>query len=181
MQKIYRNLGFSLIELMVAVSVLGIIVMYAMPSFGIWVQNTKTRTLAESLQNGIRLAQVEAVNRGRQVAFFVTDAEPSATALAATVGSNWGIRVVVPTQADTNAGFVQGAALKGTGGTVVVTASSAEIRFNSIGRLTNSPSRVVYNVRNAKGDRKLDVIVSSSGSVRMCDPDKAIATNADGC
>ncbi|MDZ4212040.1 MAG: prepilin-type N-terminal cleavage/methylation domain-containing protein, partial [Methylotenera sp.] len=67
MKKISKNLGFSLIELMVAVSVLGITLAYAMPSFSTWIQDSKTRTIAESLQNGIRIAQVEAVNKGRQV------------------------------------------------------------------------------------------------------------------
>jgi type IV fimbrial biogenesis protein FimT len=180
MRKLNKNFGFSLIELMVAISVLGIIFAYAMPSFSAWVQDSKTRTIAESLKNGIRLAQTEAVNKGRQVAFFVTNVQPSANAAATVTGSNWGVRVVVPTQADAS-GYIQGGVLSGEGGSVVVTADIAEIRFNSIGRLTNSASLVNYNIVNSKGTRSLRVVVSSSGSVRMCDPSKNVATAADGC
>lgn len=180
MRKLNKIFGFSLIELMVAVAVFGIVLAYAMPSFSTWVQDSKTRTIAESMQNGIRLAQAEAVNKGRQVAFFVTNVQPSANAAATTTGSNWGVRVVVPTQADAS-GYLQGAVLNGEAGNVVVTASVAEIRFNSIGRLTNSPSLVTYNITNSKGVRPLRVVVSSSGSVRMCDPSKSVATAADGC
>ncbi|MDI1360748.1 GspH/FimT family pseudopilin [Methylotenera sp.] len=180
MKNFNKNSGFSLIELMVTVAVFGIMAAYAIPSFSTWIQDSKTRTIAESLQNGVRLAQAEAVNKGRQVAFFVTNVQPSATAAAATVGSNWGVRVVVPTQADAD-GYLQGAALNGEGGSVVVTADVAEIRFNSIGRLVNSGSAVNYNITNSKGTRPLRVVVSSAGSVRMCDPSKSIVTAADGC
>jgi len=181
MQRMKKNLGFSLIELMVGIAVLGIVAVLAMPTFSAWIQNSKTRTVAESLQNGIRAAQAEAVSTGRQVVFFVTDVQPSLGAAATLVGTNWGIRSVTIGDPNTPERYIQGAVLAGQGGAVVVTTSSAEIRFNSIGRLTNSPSRVIYNVTNAKGSRRLDVIVSSSGSVRMCDPDKSIATAADGC
>lgn len=180
MKKINKNFGFSLIELMVAVTVFGLIAAYAIPSFSTWIQDSKTRTVAESLQNGIRLAQTEAVNKGRQVAFFVTNAQPSAGAVATTVGSNWGVRVVVPTQVDAS-GYLHGAVLNGEGGSVVVTADVAEIRFNSIGRLTNSTSVVNYNIVNSNGLRPLRVVVTSAGSVKMCDPAKNIATAADGC
>lgn len=175
-----NNLGFSLIELMVVITVLGIVMAFGLPNFANWIQDSKTRTIAESLQNGIRLAQAEAVNKGRQVAFFVTSAQPSATAAATTIGSNWGVRVAVPTQADAS-GYIQGAVLNGTGGSVVVTADVAEIRFNSIGRLTNSTRLVNYNIVNSKGARPLRVVVTSSGSVRMCDPSKNLSTAPDGC
>ena len=180
MKNINKNLGFSLIELMVTVAVSGLLIAYAIPSFNTWIQDSKTRTIAESLQNGIRLAQTEAVNKGRQVAFFVTNAQPSAVAVATTPGSNWGVRVVVPTQADAS-GYLQGAVLNGEGGSVIVNADVAEVRFNSIGRLVNSAVQVNYNISNPKGARPLRVVVTSAGSVRMCDPAKNIATAADGC
>jgi type IV fimbrial biogenesis protein FimT len=175
-----NNRGFSLIELMVVIAVLGIVTAYGLPSFGTWIQDSKTRTIAESLQNGIRIARAEAVNRGRMVDFFVTSAQPTATATATTIGSNWVVKVNTPTQADAS-GYIQGAMLSGTGGSVVVTADVATITFNSIGRLTSSPSLVNYNIVNSKGDRPLRVVVTSSGSVRMCDPSKNLSTAPDGC
>lgn len=180
MQNIRKFSGFSLIELMIGILVLSVIAAVGIPNFSNWVQDTKTRTAAESLQTGVRLAQAEAVNSGRQVVFFITDTEPTIDAVATTVGSNWGIRSIKLAQNEPEK-FIQGAVLDGQTGDVVVTASSAELRFNSIGRLTNTASRVTFDVRNSKGSRRLNVVVSNSGSVRMCDPDKSIATAADGC
>ncbi len=178
----YKSNGFTLIETMIVVTVLAIIAAFSAPIFATWMQDSRTRTVAESLQNGIRLAQSEAVNKGRQVAFYVTTESPSANAAAESAGSNWGVRVVAPTQADVNNGYIQGAVLKADGGaTVMVNTTNPEIRFNSIGRLVNTASQVTYNITNSKGARKLNVRVSSAGSVRMCDPDKVISSSADGC
>jgi type IV fimbrial biogenesis protein FimT len=181
MQNFRKFSGFSLIELMIGIAVLSIVAVVGIPSFSTWMQDTKTRTIAESLQNGVRLAQVEALNKGRRVVFFITDEVPSASAVASNVGGNWGVRSMKLTPANEVEEFIQGAVLDGQGGNVVVTASSAEIRFNSIGRLTNTASRVIYEIRNSKGSRRLNVVVSNSGSVRMCDPDRSITTAADGC
>jgi len=82
--------GFSLIELMVTISVMALLLAAAVPSFGPWVANSRVRSTAESLQNGIRLAQTEAVRRNRQVAFTFTNETPSLTAapaLLVTVGT----------------------------------------------------------------------------------------------
>lgn len=78
--------------------------------------------------------------------------------------------------------FIQGAAMAGLSGSVVVTASNAGIRFNSIGRLDTPAADVTYEIRNANGKRRLNVTVSLAGKVRMCDYDKTLsATHPDGC
>lgn len=179
--QIRLDLGFTLIELMVAVVVVGVLATTAMPAFTGWVQDAKTRTLAEALQNGIRLAQTEAVRRGLQVEFFLTDADPALNAVASTTGRNWGIRSITPSNPTAPLDFVQGANLITQGATVVVSATNAAIRFNPIGRLNNVANAVQYDLTNPKGSRRLRVNVSVSGSVRMCDPDKTRATSPDGC
>lgn len=61
--------GMSLIELLVSVSILGILAAIGIPSFQQWVRNSRIRTAAESIQNGLRQARSEAGQRGTNVRF----------------------------------------------------------------------------------------------------------------
>ncbi|MFA6178092.1 MAG: GspH/FimT family pseudopilin [Candidatus Methylopumilus sp.] len=173
--------GFSLIELMITVSLVGILAAVAFPNFRQWMQDTKTRTVAESLQNGIRLAQTEAVKRGRNITFLLTNDAPALGVTASTTGKNWVVESMTLANATTPEVFIQGATLTDVA-TVVTTASSASIRFNSMGRLVSPANSVTYSITNAGGSRRLNVTVSIAGKIRMCDPDKTLSTsNPDGC
>ncbi|HSH71738.1 MAG TPA: GspH/FimT family pseudopilin [Methylophilaceae bacterium] len=173
--------GFSLIELMIVITIIGIGLAAGVPEFGRWLQDAKTRTIAEGLQNGIRLAQTEAVRQGRQVTFFLTDAEPAIAAPTSSAGRNWGINVMTLGNPTLAASFVRGASMFGEAGTATVNASNAAIRFNSIGRLASPLAPVTYQINNSGGNRSLSVTVSTAGSVRMCDPSRSRASSADGC
>lgn len=176
-QKAY---GFGLIELMIAVSILGIMSSMAIPSFNEWVADTKTRTMAEVLQNNIRLAQTEALRRGRQVQFFLTDATPTLEATTSTNGKNWGIRSLTLIDKKKEE-FIQGGSMAASNPYITVNASSDVIQFNSIGRVSNVNQPVTIQLTNSKGDRKINITVSLAGGVRMCDPSKSRTTYVDGC
>ena len=172
--------GFSLVELMVVVAIIGISAAVGVPSFFSWVQDTKTRSVAESLQNGIKLAQTEAVRRSRQVRFSLTDATPALGATTSVTGKNWMIDAAPISGSTDAAEFVQGSASGVGGNSVVVTGSNVSITFNSIGRVTTGAA--TYAITNARGGRALNVTISQSGKVRMCDPAKAYSTSVpDGC
>ena len=55
-----RVAGFSLIEKMIVIMIIAILTVLALPNFSEWVANSRTRSVAESLQNGIRYAQAQA-------------------------------------------------------------------------------------------------------------------------
>jgi type IV fimbrial biogenesis protein FimT len=79
--------------------------------------------------------------------------------------------------------FIQGANLNVVSNTSLVSASSATVTFNSLGRLVSPSSAVTYTLNNStSGGRNLRVTISLAGKVRMCDADKTLsASTPDGC
>ena len=74
----YRESGFTLLEVLIAVAVLAILTALAMPSFTGLIERNKARTVANDLLASILVARSEAIKRERQ------------TALTRAVGSqNW--------------------------------------------------------------------------------------------
>ncbi len=190
-----RARGFTLIELMVTISLLGVLLGLAAPSFSLWTRNAKVRTVSDALQNGTRLAQTEAVRRNRQVVFFLSnDAACSATTAPAANGSNWAIRTVPLTAGDA-VETVQCGNLADLAGGVAITGPTA-ICFNSMGRQAANASPGAgsatcslaasgvssYDIASLGSDRPLRVIVTLGGQVRQCDPARTLsATAPDGC
>ena len=68
-----RARGVTLIEMLIGLTVLGILLMLGMPSYTTWIQSTKIRAAAESLQAGLQLARAEAARRNTQVELVLTD------------------------------------------------------------------------------------------------------------
>lgn len=183
--------GFTIIELMVTITLLAILLGLAVPSFALWINNSRVRTTAQVLQDGLRLAQAEAVRRNRTVSFFLTTAaNPDADSTANANGGNWGVRVLPLT--GTTREFVRGGALAGVNNGVTITSASTLVCFNAAGQQVANGTEgcaidagnpnAIYDVAHAGSDRPLRVIASLGGRVRMCDPAKTLsAANPDGC
>ncbi|MDQ6681013.1 MAG: GspH/FimT family protein [Pseudomonadota bacterium] len=142
--------------------------------------------MAEALQNGVRLAQNEAVRRNQQVVLSLTNAQPALNSAAVANGKNWSIQTVA--QFGKAAEYVQGGALADVASGVAIT-GPASICFNSNGRLVLNATPGVsgaacdggaanYFVSHASSDRPLRVIVAIAGQLRMCDPNRPAP---DGC
>lgn len=179
--------GFSLIELMVTIAVVAILMVVALPSFTSWIQNTKTRSTAESLQNGIRLAKTEAVRRSRLVDFRLTAATPAMNAATSATGTNWYVQASPLLGADSTDDtynlYVQGSSMSGANANVTVTGSADTLTFSSLGRITNAGGGpYTFDIKNANGTRDLKIIVTQSGQIRMCDPKITLSdTTPTGC
>ena len=191
-----RQRGFTLIELMVTISLLAILLGLAAPAFSVWSRNAQVRTVSDALQSGARLAQTEAVRRNRQVVFFLSnDAACTAPAAApAANGAFWVIRTV-PLTAGDPAVTVQCGNLSDQAAGVTITGPTA-VCFNSMGRQTANASPgagtatctlaangvSTYDLAASGGDRPLRVLVALGGQVRQCDPARVLsATAPDGC
>src|SRR5450759_5436236 len=78
----YSETGFSLIELMVGITIVGILFIMGVPSFKSWIQNAQIHTATEAIQNGLELARAEAVRRNTLVGFQLTSTMDNTCVLA---------------------------------------------------------------------------------------------------
>ncbi|WP_233212675.1 GspH/FimT family pseudopilin [Collimonas sp. PA-H2] len=182
--------GFSLIELMITITLAAIMMAAAIPSFSSWIQNTRIRSTAEALQNGIRLAKTEAVRRSRLVDFRLTAVTPIKDAATSKSGNNWYVQQNDTFQLATDSSdanynlFIQGSSLSGANANVVIAGDVDTLTFTSLGRLNNSGAAPYkFEVKGASSSgRNLRVIVTQSGQIRMCDPQITLSsTTPTGC
>jgi type IV fimbrial biogenesis protein FimT len=78
--------GYSLVELAIAMVIVGILLAMAAPSYRSWVQNAKIRSATEAILNGIQLAKAEAVRRNATLRFQLVSSLDNTCALGV-VGS----------------------------------------------------------------------------------------------
>jgi type IV fimbrial biogenesis protein FimT len=188
-----RSGGFSMIELLITITVLGIVLALGLPNVSAWLQNTQIRNSAEAMSAGLQLARAEALRRNRQVHFYIVDSL-DASCSQATAGGNWVVSLVDPSGKcdvapnDTVDPFIiqKRSGQEGTPN-AAVTASASNIIFNGLGNATGNLQLSVSNptggaCQSAAGPmRCLQVNVNSSGSVRMCDPAVTDATDPRRC
>jgi type IV fimbrial biogenesis protein FimT len=64
-----KNKGFSLIELMISLSIMSMLLMMAAPSFAEWLANMRVKSVAQGIHFGVMLAKAEAMRRNENVEF----------------------------------------------------------------------------------------------------------------
>lgn len=181
-----RDSGFSLIEAMITLTVLAVILVLGAPSLVAWTNNARVRTASQGLQDGLRLAQAEAVRRNRTVEFFLVDGQPALGSVSAANGRNWGVRAYPNPPAAPNELIRVGVA--GSTNDEVTVTGPRSVCFGPAGQqitlaaINCAAAEQQFNVSSARADRPLRVVVSIGGRVRMCDPARALAANVpEGC
>lgn len=165
-----------MIELMIGIAIIAIAMSLGMPSYKAWIQNTRIRNAAESIQSGIQLARGEAVKRNLRVQFDLRG-----------VNSAWTVCVspAVPGTCPNpdDASTIQSRAVgEGSSTAATITASDAlPFVFNSFG-VMDSPAPSAANglvtigvdvstaVLSAAESRDLRIVIGVGGSARLCDP-----------
>lgn len=182
-----------MIELMIGLIVAAILLAMGVPTFSTFMQNSKIRNAAESLQNGLSLARAEAVKRNTTVEFVL--------------GANTSWQIGCQTATADCPASIQ--AYSGAGGSAPAEVAAAEVEagtstpvgtpvftnklaFNGLGGVTSATlaagSEAVFNISNPAGGacaaadgamRCLRVLVTQGGQIRMCDPALTISKPGD--
>ena len=199
-----RPRGYSLIEVMIALAILGVLMGLGLPAFNTMMKNFQIRSAAESIVAGLQAARNEAVNRNTSVRFNLVTTLTNACALDDN-GPHWLISRNVPTKKCATAEIAdflepddsaQPQILQkrfAQDGTAYIAASAggtptSAVIFNSLGR-TNSGIDTV-DVTNPTGGtcesaggalRCMRILVGAGGKVKMCDPKVAVTTDSRFC
>ena len=182
--------GFSLIELMIGIGILGILTALAFPSYKAWIQNTRIKTTAASILNGLQIARSEAVRRNAPVQ-FVLGANSDWTVGCVTVVADPVPPAVTPPgcpatiqSRSTSEGSTTNitVTLADTLGTA--TPANTTVVFNNLGGLAAAPVpfaqvnvTVSTAVLPATDAKPLRVTLGGGGNARMCDPSPSIPTS----
>ena len=171
-----RQHGVTLIELMVTVTIISILLAVGVPQMGEWIRRNSIGSAAESVQNGLRQAEAEAIRRNMRVEFLLTNATPSQSGIlslsAADNGKNWAVRALGTT--DAKLAYVSGFQMTEISPEVALT-GPASLFFTGMGRVTDSTGVAVteyqvYRLSRSGADRAVCVFVTPGGAIKTCDP-----------
>ena len=192
-----RLRGFTLLELMIGITILGVLIMLGMPAYKEWMANSRIRIAAESVMNGLQLAKAQALGRNTQVRFQIVNSLTSACALGGTAAT-WIISMDDPTgqcdvaPSDTTAPRTiqkRGASDASTEVVTVTptTAGKFLITFDGFGRVSNTttaPTRLDFTVPSSlsTSPRRLAIQISvPGGQISICDPQVTDTTDPRHC
>ena len=197
--------GFTLVELMVGITIVGVVIAMGMPGFTTYLQGSKLANSAYSYLSGIQLARAEAIRRNLPVQFILTDdpiSNPNIqnTAALNPAGQNWVVRVSSdPTGPNppftlVQAKSAQEGAYSSAGVSSVLVVGTAtlpavfdgSITFNGFGA---TGATYWLDLSNPKGGacapagpmRCPRVRVTAGGQVSVCDPNVTVVGDSRAC
>jgi type IV fimbrial biogenesis protein FimT len=184
--------GHTLIEMLIAIAILGILLGFAAPNYRVWIANSQIRTAAETLAQGLSVARNEAIRRNQPVSFKLMT-NLSASCDESSNGTSWVASVYDPkgkcekaiSEIDDPVNDPLIVAKKSAAektSTVTIDAldasknAASSITFNGVGRVVligNTPiARIDIDSSALAGgeSRELRILLTPGGMIRMCDP-----------
>ena len=170
-----KSFGFSLVELMVGIVIVGILVTLAMPSFQDVLRNSEVRNAAESITNGLQRARAEAVARNAKVQFVLG------------TGSSWTVDYVVKPIA-TDPPIDSRSSNEGSKNVTVnalaadLSTAATTIAFSNLGGVvTDAASLTQIDLAAPGASQNLRVTIGVGGNARMCDPSLVSGSSPRAC
>jgi len=170
------TLGYSLVELLIGVAVIAVLAGLGASSYRDWIENTRIRSAAESIQNGLQIARAESVKRNAQVQFAFSGNSGWTVGCVVAVGDSDGDGV------DECPATIQSRS-QSEGSTANITvlttpAAQTSVVFSNLGSITPASfTSVDIDSTAVSGSRALRITVGVGGNIRMCDP--AVAQSSD--
>jgi type IV fimbrial biogenesis protein FimT len=169
--------GMTLIELMVTITLIGLLLLAGLPAFTTMLSNLRVRAVAEGVLGGVQAARTEALKRNLNITFQLDPASG--------IGGGW--QVLLP-DAILSADSILHAKSAVEGGAVQVSLSTGttDIVFNNLGRrITPDATTRILGIDVSNPDigacetvggsvRCLRVTVAIGGESRLCDPKRAV-------
>jgi len=159
-----KSAGFTLIELMLGVAILGILLSVGMPSFTRMIRNAEIRSAAESVSNGVQRARAEAVSRNAKVQFVLG------------AGTSWDVNFVTNPVSPSLDSRSSSDSINATLTAVASDLSTAAttITFNQLGQVVAnfpvSPTLSQVTFAATGGNQTLLIKIGAGGNARVCDP-----------
>ena len=160
--------GFTLIELMVVVTLVAILATVAVPSMREQLANFRVRSAADGIVNGLNIARAEAARRNSPSAFTLNSG-----------GAGWSVAQVSPATAIQSRGNGESSSL-----TVTSSTASLAVTFLPTGIVnTTAPPRLeqitISSTVPNTNSRQINIL--GGGLIRICDPGITAAGDPRAC
>jgi len=162
--------GFTLLELMVTIAIVGIVTALAIPSMSTFIKNDRLVSQINTLVSHLALARSEAVLRNQQVILCASD--NSSTATPSCSGTDWSAGWIVFIDADNDSGFTAGETIVRAqpaleGGNTLNSAIGSSVTYDSRG-FAAAGSAGTFSLCDDRGVNFLKSIsISNTGRVRQ--------------
>jgi len=178
LKRLRHAAGFSIIELMIVVALIGVVLMLGVPSIAEFLQSQQIRVASDAVLNGLQVARAEAIRRNLSVEVAISVPETG------WVVSESVSRTVIQRR-EHQEGSRNANVMTNPGGATTVT-------FTPLGGVTGNEDGsfpvTQFDIDNPAGGacalasgpmRCLRILVTGGGSLRMCDPKLPVTTPPD--
>jgi type IV fimbrial biogenesis protein FimT len=196
---IERASGFSLIELLVTISIAAVLLGLGAPAMSTYLQNAKVGSAAQAFQAAVQMARTEAIRRNVAAEFAMTAASAAASgvvnAAADPAGRTWLVRAPTPASSGVPAGVDlidaksglegEAGATQGVRLRVFPNTFTGAIAFNGFGG-TADGSAYTADLDNPNAGSCLHlggsihcrrIRILAGGQIQSCDPGVAMTDN----